>query len=55
MLARGVYPLGFVDGMVATGGIVAVPTSQPVIFVITYGRGRGMPRPYGVVVLFIAI
>ena len=35
--------------MVATGGIVAVPTSQPVIFVITYGRGRGLPRPYGVV------
>ena len=28
------------------GGIYAAPTSQPIIFIIVYGRGRGVPRPY---------
>ena len=35
-----------ISGTAATGGIVAVPTSQPVIFIIILGRGRGIPRPY---------
>ena len=33
-------------GTAAAGGIVAVPTSQPIIFIIVFGRGRGVPRPY---------
>ena len=28
------------------GRIYASPTSRPIIFIIIYGRGRGMPRPY---------
>ena len=46
MLARAVYPFGRFAGMAATGGIIAVPTSHPIIFIIIYGRGRGTPRPY---------
>ena len=41
--------------MIATGGIYAAPTSQTIIFIITYGRGRGVPRPYGVVNFVVAI
>ena len=26
-----------------------MPTNQTIIFIITYGRGRGVPRPYRVV------
>ena len=33
-------------GTAAAGGIVAVPTSHPIMFIIVYGRGRGVPRPY---------
>ena len=50
---RAVYPLGYAAGMAATGGIIAVPTNHPIIFIIIYGRGRGMPRPYRVM-FFIA-
>ena len=39
--SRGVYPLGCIAGMAATGGIYAAPTSQPILFIIVYGRGRG--------------
>ena len=35
-----------ISGTAATGGIYAAPTSQPVIFIIIFGRGRGIPRPY---------
>ena len=28
------------------GGIYAAPTNQPIRFIILYGRGRGIPRPY---------
>ena len=45
-----VYPLYRMIGTAAAGGIVAVPTSRPILFIIiygrVYGRGRGMPRPY---------
>ena len=44
--SRAVYPLGRFTGLAATGGIYAAPTSQPAIFIIVYGRGRGVPRPY---------
>ena len=44
--SRAVYPLYRIIGTAAAGGIVAVPTSQPILFIIVYGRGRGMPRPY---------
>ena len=44
--SRGVCPLGRFAGMAATGGIYAAPTNQPVMFIIIYGRGRGLPRPY---------
>ena len=53
--SRAVCPVGCINGMIATGGIYAAPTSQPVISIIIYSRGRGVPRPYGVVVLFIAM
>ena len=33
-------------GTAAAGGIYAAPTSKPIIFILVYGRGRGMPRPY---------
>ena len=33
-------------GTAAAGGIYAAPTSQPILFILVYGRGRGMPRPY---------
>ena len=46
MLARGVYPAGCIAGMAAAGGIYAAPTSQTIIFIIKYVRGRGVPRPY---------
>ena len=45
MLARAALPLGCIFSMAATGGIYAAPTNQPVIFIIIYGRGRGLPRP----------
>ena len=35
-----------ISGTAATGGIVAAPTNQPVIFAPPFDRGRGMPRPY---------
>ena len=41
--------------MVATGGIYAAPTSQPVIFIIIYGRGRGIPRPYRAMVFYCPV
>ena len=47
--SRAVCPLGCVIGMVAAGGIYAAPTNQIIMFIIIYGRGRGIPRPYGVV------
>ena len=33
-------------GTAAAGGIYAAPTSQPILFILVYGRGRGVPRPY---------
>ena len=33
-------------GTAAAGGIYAAPTGQPILFIIVYGRGRGVPRPY---------
>ena len=33
-------------GTAAAGGIYAAPTNQPILFIIVYGRGRGLPRPY---------
>ena len=44
--SRAVYPLYRIIGTAAAGGIVAVPTSQSILFILVYGRGRGMPRPY---------
>ena len=44
--SRAVYPLYRMIGTAAAGGIYAAPTSQPIIFIIVYGRGRGVPRPY---------
>ena len=44
--SRAVYALYRIVGTAAAGGIVAVPTSQPILFIIVYGRGRGVPRPY---------
>ena len=44
--SRAVYPLYRMIVTAAAGGIVAVPTSQPILFILVYGRGRGMPRPY---------
>ena len=38
-----------------TGGIYAAPTSQPILFIIIYGRGRGMPRPYRAVVFYCPV
>ena len=49
--SRGVYPVGN-NGMIAAGGIYAAPTSQPILFIIVYGLGRGMPRPYAVTYFF---
>ena len=43
---RAVYPIYRIIGTLATGGIYAAPTSQSVIFIIIFGRGRGIPRPY---------
>ena len=44
--SRAVYPLYRMIGTAAAGGIYAAPTSQPILFILVYGRGRGMPRPY---------
>ncbi len=44
--SRAVYLLYRMIGTAAAGGIVAVPTNQPIIFITIYGRGRGVPRPY---------
>ena len=44
--SRAVYPLCRMIGTAAAGGIYAAPTSQPILFIIVYGRGRGVPRPY---------
>ena len=44
--SRAGYPLYRMIGTAAAGGIYAAPTSQPIISIIVYGRGRGMPRPY---------
>ena len=44
--SRAVYPLYRIIGTAAAGGIYAAPTSQPIIFILVYGCGRGMPRPY---------
>ena len=33
-------------GTAAAGGIYAAPTGQPILFILVYGRGRGVPRPY---------
>ena len=46
MLARAVYPVVRNIRVVATGGIVAVPTNQPIIFIIINGRGGACPAPY---------
>ena len=44
--SRAVYPLYRIIGVIATGGLYAAPTNQPVIFIIRFDRGRGIPRPY---------
>ena len=44
--SRAIYSVSRFAGSSATGGIYAAPTSQPFIFIIIYGRGQGMPRPY---------
>ena len=44
--SRAVSPLYRMIGTAAAGGIYAAPTSQTIIFIIKYGRGRGVPRPY---------
>ena len=44
--SRAGYPLYHMIGTAAAGGIYAAPTSQPILFILVYGRGRGMPRPY---------
>ena len=44
--SRAVYPLYRMIVTAAAGGIYAAPTSQPILFILVYGRGRGMPRPY---------
>ena len=44
--SRAAYPLYRIIGTAAAGGIYAAPTSQPILFILVYGRGRGMPRPY---------
>ena len=41
-----VYPLYRIIGSAAAGGIYAAPTNQPIIFILVYGCGPGMPRPY---------
>ena len=45
MLACAVYPMVRNVRAVATGGIYAAPTNQPVMFIIIYGRGRGNAPP----------
>ena len=44
--SRAVYPLCRNVRVIATGGIYAAPTDEPVNFAPPSGRGRGMPRPY---------
>ena len=44
--SRAVYPLYRMIGTAAAGGIYAAPTSQPIIFILVYGRGPGMSGPY---------
>ena len=54
MLARAVYPVVRNIRAVATGGIYAAPTNQPIIFIIINGRGRGVPRPYRAMIFIAA-
>ena len=49
---RGVYPLGCLVGRIATGGIYAAPTNQPASFSFSFGRGRGLSRPYRAMVFY---
>ena len=44
--SRAVSPLYRIIGTAAAGGIYAAPTRQPILFILVYGRGRGVPRPY---------
>ena len=44
-----------ISGTAATGGIYAAPTNQPVMFIIIYGRGRGVPRPYRAVYFYCPV
>ena len=52
---RAVYPIYRIIGTLATGGIYAAPTSQSVIFIIIFGRGRGRPRPYCAVYFYCPV
>ena len=51
--SRAGCPLNRFAGMAATGGMYAAPTSYPIIFIMAYDRGRGVPRPYRAMI-FIA-
>ena len=53
--SRAVFPLGRFAGVAAAGGIYAAPTRQTIIFIIIYGRGRGVPRPYRAVYLYCPV
>ena len=43
--SRAIFPIYRNIRVAATGGIYAAPTKQPAIFIIIYGRGRGVPPP----------
>ena len=53
--SRAVYPLYRIIGTAAAGGIYAAPTSQLILFIIVYGRGRGVPRPYRTVFFYCPV
>ena len=53
--SRAVYLLYRIIGTAATGGIYAAPTSYPIIFIMAYDRGRGLPRPYRAMIFYCAV
>ena len=44
-----------ISGTAATGGIYTAPTNQSVMFIIIYGCGRGVPRPYRAVYFYCPV
>ena len=52
-------PVRFTRYIVISGWLrgrsMTAPTSQPIVFIIIYGRGRGLPRPYRAMIFYCPV